>query len=152
MFQKLFTTLYEALLGPAAPPSLIPVYQGSIFPGVGLSTLFGVSFGLALLFYLVLNRLLTTAFYKTSHWLVMLLLVALASAGLAWSQARSVVMEAMNADGTVLAGVEQAAYNRYVLGFLVVNALYGALFFVLWSFALKAFSTNARTTPVRWPS
>lgn len=149
MFQKLFTTLYEALLGPAAPASLIPIYQQSIFPGVGLGTLFGVALGAALLFYLLLNRVLNTSFYQTGHWFVMLLLTAIASAVLAWSQARSLVYESL--DGEVLEGLEKSAYDRYVLGFVVVTALFGALFFVLWSFVLKNFSTNARTTPVRWP-
>ena len=152
MFQKLFTSLYEALLGPAAPPSLIPVYQQSIFPGVGLGTLFGTALVGALLFYLLLNRVLTTSFYKTGHWFAMLLLVAVASAVLVYSQAHSVVVETLNASGEQLGQLEQSAYNRYVLGFLMVNALFGALFFVVWSFAIKPFSTNARTTPVRWPS
>ena len=150
MFQTLFTTLYQALLGTAEPSSLIPVYQKSIFPGVGLGTFFGVSLGAALLFYVVLNRLLTTSFYKTSHWFTMLLLAAVGAAVLAWLQARAVVYASL--DGETLGTIEQSAYDRYVLGFLVVNALYGALFFVLWSFVLKPLSVSARTTPVRWPN
>jgi hypothetical protein len=150
MFQKLFTTLYQALLGTAEPSSLIPVYQKSIFPGVGLGTLFGVALGAALLFYVIFNRVLTTSFYKTSHWFIMLLLTAIGSAILAYSQARSVVYASL--DGETLGAVEKSAYDRYVLGVLVVNALYGALFFILWSFVVKPLSVSARTTPVRWPN
>jgi hypothetical protein len=114
MFQKLFTTLYQALLGTAEPASLIPVYQKSIFPGVGLSTLFGVALGMALLFYVIFNRVLTTSFYKTSHWFIMLLLTAVGSAILAYSQARSVVYASL--DGETLGAIEKSAYDRYVLG------------------------------------
>lgn len=152
MFQQLFTSLYQALLGTPAPSSLIPVYQKSIFPGVGLSTFFAVALGMALVYYVVLNRLMTTAFFKTSHWLLFVLLTAVASAVLAYSQAHSVVTESLNSSGVALEGIEQSAYNRYVLGFLCVNALFGALFFVFWSFVVKSFSTSARTTPVRWPN
>lgn len=150
MFQKLFTTLYQALLGTAEPSSLIPVYQKSIFPGVGLATFFGVSLVAALLFYVVLNRFLTTSLYKTSHWFIMLLLTSLVAAVLAWTQARTVVFTSL--DGDILSPIDQSAYDRYVLGFLVVNALYGAVFFVFWSFVVKPLSVSARTTPVRWPN
>lgn len=150
MLQKLFTSLYQALLSTAAPASLIPVYQKSIFPGVGLGTFFGVSLLAAALFYLLLNRFLTTSFYKTGHWFVIMFLAAIGSAILAWTQARAVVFASL--EGETLGTIEQSAYDRYVLGFLVVNALYGALFFVFWSFVIKPLSVSARTTPVRWPN
>jgi hypothetical protein len=152
MFQKLFTSLYEALLGLPEPTMLTQAFENSIFPGVGLATLFGIGLLGALFFYLVLNRLMTTPFYQTKHWLVMLLLVAIAAGGLAWFQARSVVYEVLQLKGVVIPAGSESAYSRYVLGFTFVNALFGAVFFVLWSFLVKGLSPNAKVTPMRWPN
>jgi hypothetical protein len=152
MFQKLFTSLYEALLGLPEPALLTQAFENSIFPGVGLATLFGIGLLGALFFYLVLNRLLTTPYYQTKHWLVMLLLLAILAGVLGWFQARSVVYEVLDAKGIVIPAGSTSAYSRYVLGFAFVNALFGALFFVLWSFLTKGLSPNAKVTPVRWPN
>ena len=152
MFQQLFTSLYEALLGLPEPAMLTQAFENSIFPGVGLATLFGIGLLGALFFYLVLNRLMTTPYYQTKHWLVMLLVLALLAAGLAWWQARTVVYEVLDGRGVVIPAGSESSYSRYVLGFAVVNALFGALFFVVWSFIVKGLSPNARVTPVRWPN
>ena len=152
MFQQLFTSLYEALLGLPEPAMLTQAFENSIFPGVGLATLFGLGLLGALFFYLVLNRLMTTPYYQTKHWLVVLLVLALLAGGLAWWQAREVVYEVLEGRGVVIPAGSESAYSRYVLGFAVVNALLGALFFVLWSFIVKGLSPNARVTPVRWPN
>ena len=152
MFQKLFTSLYEALLGLPEPAMLTAAFENSIFPGVGLATLFGIGLLGALFFYLVLNRLLTTALYQTKHWFLFLLLFAAGSGLLAWFQARSVVYEVLATKGVVIPPGSESAYSRYVLGFAFVNVLFGALFFVLWSFIVKGLSPNAKVTPVRWPS
>lgn len=152
MFQKFFTSLYEALLGLPEPTMLTQAFENSIFPGVGLATLFGIALIGALFFYLVLNRILTTPFYQTKHWFVLLLLLAAVAGGLAWFQARSVVYEVLTDKGVVIPAGSESAYSRYVLGFTFVNALFGAVFFVLWSFVLKGLSPNAKVTPVRWPN
>ena len=152
MFQKLFTSLYEALLGLPEPAMLTQAFENSIFPGVGLATLFGISLIGALFFYLVLNRLLTTSLYQTKHWAVFLLLCAALAGGLAWYQAREVVYQVLTNRGVVIPAGSESAYSRYVLGFAMTNALFGALFFVLWSFAVKWLSPNGKVTPVRWPS
>lgn len=152
MFQQLFTSLYEALLGLPEPSMLIQPFENTIFPGVGLATLFGIGLLGALFFYLVLNRLLTTPLYETKHWLLFLLLFAVVAAGLAWFQARSVVFEALAERGVNIPAGSESAYSRYVLGFVFVNALFGALFFTLCSFIVKGLSPNAKVTPVRWPS
>ncbi|WP_426491282.1 hypothetical protein [Hymenobacter sp. 102] len=152
MFQKFFTSLYEAILGSATPASLIPTYRQGVFPSVGLFTAFVAGLGLALLFYLVLNRLLVTSFFKTKHWLLVMGLAAVASSVFAYTQAKSVVFQAMSEQDLILSSLDQAAYNRYGWGFVFVNALVGAFFFVLWSFAIKWASVSARTTPVRWLS
>ena len=151
MFQQLFTSLYEALLGLPEPAMLTSAFENSIFPGVGLATLFGVGLLGALFFYLVLNRLLTTPLYQTKHWLMFLLLFAVVAGGLAWFQARGVVYEVLENKGVVIPAGSESAYSRYVLGFAFVNALFGAVFFALWSFVVKGLSPNAKVTPVRWP-
>lgn len=152
MFQKIFTSLYEALLGLPEPAMLTSAFESSIFPGVGLATLFGVGLLGALFFYLVLNRLMTTPYYQTKHWLVMLFVLALLAGGLAWWQARAVVFDVLDGRGVVIPAGSESAYSRYVLGFAFVNVLLGAVFFVLWSFILKGLSPNAKVTPVRWPN
>lgn len=152
MFQKFFTSLYEAILGHATPASLIPTYRQAIFPSVGLFAVFVAGLGLALVFYLLLNRVLVTSFFQTKHWLLMLGAAAVVSGIFAFTQARSVVFQVMSEQDLAISSLDQSAYNRYALAFMFTSALVGACFFVLWSFAVKWASTSARTTPLRWLS
>jgi hypothetical protein len=151
MLQQLFTSIYQAILGNPDPASLIPVYRQSVFPGVGLYTLF-LALGLALLFYVVLNRLLTTPYFKTSHWAVVLLLSAVLGATIAWQKAAADINAQLASTGQQLAVGEAATLKRYLWGFTATNALVAALFFILLSFVVKRLSVSARTTPVRWPN
>ncbi|MGI4823783.1 MAG: hypothetical protein ACRYFV_21450 [Janthinobacterium lividum] len=151
MLQQLFTSIYQAILGNPDPASLIPVYRQSVFPGVGLYTLF-LALGLALLFYVVLNRLLTTPYFKTSHWAVVLLLSAVLGATIAWQKAAADINAQLASTGQQLAVGEAATLKRYLWGFTATNALVAALFFILLSFVVKSLSVSARTTPVRWPN
>jgi hypothetical protein len=151
MLQQLFTNIYQAILGNPDPASLIPVYRQSVFPGVGLYTLF-LALGLALLFYVVLNRLLTTPYFKTSHWAVVLLLSAVLGATIAWQKAAADINAQLASTGQQLAVGEAATLKRYLWGFTATNALVAALFFILLSFVVKSLSVSARTTPVRWPN
>jgi hypothetical protein len=151
MLQQLFTSIYQAILGNPDPASLIPVYRQSVFPGVGLYTLF-LALGLALLFYVVLNRVLTTPYFKTSHWAVVLLLSAVLGATIAWQKAAADINAQLASTGQQLAVGEAATLKRYLWGFTATNALVAALFFILLSFVVKSLSVSARTTPVRWPN
>ncbi|MGI4735445.1 MAG: hypothetical protein ACRYG7_09720 [Janthinobacterium lividum] len=151
MLQKLFTSLYQAVLGNPDPASLIPVYRQSIFPGVGLYTFF-LALALALLFYVVLNRLLTTPYFKTGHWAVVLLLGAVLGATLAWQKAAADINDQLASTGQQLAVGEAATLKRYLWGFTATNALVAVVFFVVLSFAVKSLSVSARTTPARWPN
>jgi hypothetical protein len=151
MLQQLFTSLYQAVLGNPDPASLIPVYRQSVFPGVGLYTLF-LALGLGLLFYVVLNRVLTTPYFKTSHWAVVLLLSAVLGATIAWQKAAADINAQLASTGQQLAVGEAATLKRYLWGFTATNALVAALFFILLSFVVKSLSVSARTTPVRWPN
>jgi hypothetical protein len=151
MLQQLFTSLYQAVLGNPDPASLIPVYRQSVFPGVGLYTLF-LALGLALLFYVVLNRVLTTPYFKTSHWAVVLLISAVLGATIAWQKAAADINAQLASTGQQLAVGEAATLKRYLWGFTATNALVAALFFILLSFVVKSLSVSARTTPVRWPN
>lgn len=151
MLQKLFTSLYQAVLGSPDPASLIPVYRQSVFPGVGLSTFF-LALVLVLAFYVVLNRVLTTPYFKTNHWAVVLLLSAVLGATIAWQKAAADINAQLASTGQQLAVGEAATLKRYLWGFTATNALVAALFFVLLSFVVKSLSVSARTTPVRWPN
>ncbi|UOQ65577.1 hypothetical protein [Hymenobacter volaticus] len=151
MLQSFFTALYQALLGNPDPSSLIPVYRQSIFPGVGLTTFF-VALAMALLFYVVLNRVVTTSFFKTQHWAIMLLLTAVLGAIVAWQQAAAAVEAQLAETGEELAVAQVSTLKRYLWGFTATNTLVAVLFFILCSFAVKSLSVSARTTPVRWPN
>lgn len=151
MLQKFFSALYQTFLGNPDPASLIPVYRQSIFPGVGLSTLF-LALAMALVFYVVLNRLLTTSWFKTRHWALVLLLTAILGATIAWQQAAAAVGDQLAQTGEELTTGQAATLKRYLWGFSATNALVAVLFYVLLSFAVKSLSVSARTTPLRWPN
>ena len=151
MLQSFFTALYQALLGNPDPSSLIPVYRQSVFPGVGLTTFF-LALAMALLFYVVLNRALTTSFFKTQHWTIALILTAVLGAVVAWQQAAAAVEAQLAETGEELAVAQVSTLERYLWGFTATNAMVAVLFFVLCSLAVKSLSVSARTTPMRWPN
>ncbi|MBC6991500.1 MULTISPECIES: hypothetical protein [Hymenobacter] len=128
--KSFFRFLYE-LIGTPQPPSETPLYRDVIFPNVGLLTL-GISLGLVLIFYYLINRAMGVAtFNKVRHWVIFLVINALLAFVVAIWQAHA----------------QQAAEHSYIYWMATLNAFYGLLWFFLFSIILRKGSTNASTTP-----
>lgn len=128
--KALFRSIYE-LIGAPQPPADTPVYRDVIFPNLGLLNL-GVSLGLVVVFYLLINRAMGVAtFNKGRHWAIFLGLNALI--------AFIVTIWQTNA--------QQVTDHSYIYWLATWNAILGMFWFFLFSVLLKRGSTNASTTP-----
>jgi len=123
----MFVTLYELILG----PNNDPIYADEIFTPVGFLTLLATLVAAAL-FYLLLGRW-KPVFDKLPHWLILLAVVAI----LAFAYALTYALGRTGADES----------DGYMQGFAAMNAVYAALYFFLFSLALKRFSIFAKRTP-----
>ena len=130
---KFFSGLYEWLLGRPQPPQETLNYEQVIFPNAGLFML-GCSLVMVLVYYYLLNRALNTGFYRTSHWVIFLVLNA-------------VIIGLMTAFYANREGVEAHSYISWLA---MLNAFYSILAFVIFSLLFKGKSTFAYTTPVKW--
>ncbi|RAK64004.1 hypothetical protein [Hymenobacter edaphi] len=125
-----FRALYE-VIGSPQPSSEVPVYREVIFPNIGLLNL-GITLVLLVLFYLVINRWMRVAtFSRPSHWAIMLVLNVII--------AFVIVLAQVNGQNVVS--------HSYVYWLALLNALYAALFFFLFSLIFRKLSVNASTTP-----
>ncbi|MBC6699809.1 hypothetical protein [Hymenobacter sp. BT190] len=128
--KALFRSIYE-LIGAPQPPADTPVYRDVIFPNIGLLNL-GISLGLVVLFYYVINRALGVAtFNKGRHWAIFLGLNALI--------AFLVTIWQTNA--------QQVTDHSYIYWLATWNAILSMFWFFLFSVILRKGSTNASTTP-----
>ncbi|KAA9339000.1 hypothetical protein [Adhaeribacter soli] len=132
---KFFSGLYEGLLGSPQPPQETLVYRDVIFPNAGIFMLL-CSLIMVVVYYYVLNRALNTGFYRTSHWVIVLVLNA-------------VVVGLMTAFYANREGVEAHSYISWLA---MLNAFYSVLAYLIFSLLLKGKSTFAYTTPVKWPN
>lgn len=128
MLLSIFTSMYEALIG--ANPDY-PEYREGIFSSVGLFTLL-LALVVCIIFYAGLGRW-KPVFHKPGHWVITLVLVAIISFLLAYFQAK----------GTL------ATTDSYTTRFALFNALYGVIYFIIFSLILKRFSIFAKHTPVK---
>jgi hypothetical protein len=137
--QKLIAGIYHAFIGLFTKKnSEFSTYLLEIFTDVWWSTVL-VAFVLVLIYYYLFNTpntVLGRTWNSLSKWLMTLLLVAGTGAWLAYYI-------------SLKHGVERSQYLGY---FIIGNALVGALWFFLWSVALKRKSTQAWTTPFPWPA
>ena len=130
--KNLFRFLYELIIGRPQPPMETPLYRGEIFPDVGGITLLLITFAMVVFYYYVLNHLLQTAvFSHWYHWLAVLGINAIIAFSFAVYYCR----------------INEATPDSYVYWFGVANAVYSALFFLLFSLAIKWKSNNAARTP-----
>lgn len=130
--QELFRFLYELIIGRPQPPMETPLYRSDIFPDVGAITLLLITLGLVVFYYYVLNHLMRTAIFSHwYHWLAVLLINAAIAFGFAIYYCR----------------VNEVTPDTYIYWFGAANALYSAVFFLLFSLAVKWKSNNAARTP-----
>lgn len=106
------------------------IYAENIFPIVAIVAIF-LALAFALGYYLLLNR--TTAKYsQNKHWGLTLFLVAVLGFGFSLWQGNS--MDDIDIDG-------------YLVMISLINAVYAAVFFFLFSMVLKKGSINAQRVP-----
>ncbi|SFF00352.1 hypothetical protein SAMN05518672_1144 [Chitinophaga sp. CF118] len=122
----MFSILYELLGGKNANPA----YEESIYSFVGLTTLI-ISIIFASVFYLFLGRW-RPVWDKLKHWLITIVVLAIATNLLAFNMARMITEE--NTDA-------------YMVTFSFINALYAVVYFIILSFILKRASIFAKRTP-----
>ena len=128
--KALFRSIYE-LIGAPQPPADTPVYRDVIFPNLGLLNL-GISLGLVLVFYYLINRALGVAtFNKGRHWTIFLVMNALLAFIVTICQTNA----------------QQVTDHSYIYWLATWNAILGMFWFFLFSVLLKRGSTNASTTP-----
>lgn len=125
-----FRALYE-VIGSPQPSSEVPVYREVIFPNIGLLNL-GVTLALLVLFYLVINRWMRVAtFSRPGHWGILLGVNALIAFIIVIAQANG----------------QNVVSHSYIYWLALLNAIYAALFFFLFSLIFRKLSVNASTTP-----
>lgn len=124
-----FSSLYETFIGANGD---YPEYRESIFSSVGLITIV-IGLVLALIFYVALGRW-RPVWDKRGHWVLTLVLGAILGFTFAYTQTI----------GTI------GASDSYTTRFAIFNALFAALYFVIFSLLLKRFSIFARHTPVKF--
>lgn len=107
------------------------LYAEGLYSTLGLCNLF-ISFFFALLFYYIINR---PAFSKWYHWLIILFVnfVIAFAMGIFLPQIKFTAL-----------GLEYES-EYYVFGFK--NALISTIFYVIISFLIRWWSTNAKRTP-----
>lgn len=135
MIQNFFSGLYELFLGRPIPANFTNDYREVVFPNTGLQ-LFLITLVMVLIYYYVLNRMLSTGLYKTQHWVIFLLLNAVIAFAIP-------LMQVSNND------IEMHSYT-YMFAF--VNTIYSLILFFLFSILLKRGSVQAWTTPMKWPN
>lgn len=126
MLLSVFSPLYELVCG---VNSNYPEYRTQLFGSTGLLTIV-LALIIGLLFYVVLGRWKLIWFNK-AHWAATIALCALFGFLLAFISAKSLL-------GLV---------DGYLLRFALFNAIFAAVFFILFSFLLKNFSIFSKRTP-----
>lgn len=126
LLTSVWTSMYEAFIGPNVN---FPEYRSGIFSTVGLMSLL-LAIVVCAVFYAALGRW-KPVFHKPLHWLITLVLTAVAGFVFAWSQAA----------GTI------ATSDSYTFSFGLFNALYVSLYFAIFSLLLKRVSIFAKHTP-----
>lgn len=135
MIQNFFSGLYELVLGRPLPANYTNDYREVVFPNTGLQ-LFLLTLALVVVYYYVLNRLISTGLYKTKHWVIVLLLNAAIAFAIPLIQVSNNDIET----------------HSYTYMFAFVNTVYSLILFFVFSLLLKRGSVQAWTTPTKWPN
>lgn len=135
MIQNFFSGLYELVLGRPLPANYTNDYREVVFPNTGLQ-LFLITLALVVVYYYVLNRLISTGLYKTRHWIIMLVLNAAIAFAIPLIQVSNNDIET----------------HSYTYMFAFVNTVYSFILFFVFSLLLKRGSVQAWTTPTKWPN
>ncbi|WP_239020948.1 hypothetical protein [Pontibacter arcticus] len=135
MIQNFFSGLYELFLGRPLPANFTNDYREVIFPNTGLMLLL-ITLALVLIYYYVLNSMMSTGLYKTKHWVLFLVLNAIIAFAIPIFQVQG----------------NEVEVHSYTYTFAFVNTLYSIVLFFVFSILLKRGSVQAWTTPTKWPT
>jgi uncharacterized membrane protein len=127
MLLSIFSGLYEMLIG--VNPDY-PEYREQIFSSVGLLS-FVVAIVVCLIFYVVLGRW-RMIWFNNVHWGATIFFCAVIGFLLAYLSAKSAL----------------GVFDSYLGRFALFNALYTALYFIIFSFLFKNFSIFSKRTPI----
>ncbi|WP_026463605.1 hypothetical protein [Adhaeribacter aquaticus] len=134
MLPGFFKFIYELFLSSPQPPQTRPIFWNEIFPTVGLVNI-ALSLLFMAIFYYLINHILPIAFFKKAgHWAIFLFLNA----------ALNFWFALQYCDG------KEVEQNSYVWSFCTVNAIYAAIFYILFSFLFRRWSRGASTTPFKF--
>ncbi|AKD05768.1 hypothetical protein PKOR_16195 [Pontibacter korlensis] len=133
--QQFFSGLYEIVLGRPIPANFTNDYREVVFPNTGLM-LFIISLAMVVVYYYVLNRMMSTGLYKTQHWVMFLILNAIIAFIIPITQVTGNEIET----------------HAYTYMFAFVNVVYSLILFFVFSILLKRGSVQAWTTPMKWPN
>lgn len=123
------------VLGRPIPANFTNDYREVVFPNTGLM-LFIITLAIVILYYYVLNRVMSTGLYKTQHWVMFLILNAIIAFIIPVMQVSSNDIET----------------HSYTYMFAFVNVVYSLILFFVFSILLKKGSVQAWTTPMKWPN
>lgn len=126
MLLTIFSPIYEALCG---TNSDYTEYRDQIFGSVGTITL-AVVILMLLLFYVVLGRWKMVWFNKV-HWAITIVITAICGLLIAYFSAKNVLQ----------------LVDGYLWRFAVINAIYAAIIFILFSLLFKNLSIFSKRTP-----
>ena len=127
MFLSVFTNLYEMVIG---ENSDYPEYRDSLFGSIGVLT-FIISIIFCVLFYVVLGRW-KEIWYNRAHWGITIAILSAIGFGLAFLQSKNLLSISVG----------------YLIMFASFNAIFAAIYFILFSFLFKNFSTFSKRTPI----
>lgn len=127
MFLSVFTSLYEMAIG---ENSDYPEYRDSLFGSIGILT-FIISIIFCVLFYIVLGRW-REIWYNRVHWGITIIILSSIGFGLAFMQSKNLL----------------SISDGYVIMFALFNSIFAAVYFILFSFLFKNFSTFSKRTPI----
>ena len=126
MLLSIFSSLYELVIG---ENSDYPEYREGVFDSVGLIS-FIIAFVICLIFYAGLGRW-KPIFHKLMHWIITLIIVAGIGFGLAYMQAKDLL----------------DSVDGYLIRFALFNAVYSAIYFIIFSLFFRKISVFAKRTP-----
>lgn len=107
-----------------------PEYRDNLFGSIGILT-FIISIVFCVLFYIVLGRW-KEIWYNRVHWGITIAMLSSIGFGLAFIQSKNLL----------------SISDGYVIMFALFNAIFAAVYFILFSFLFKNFSTFSKRTPI----
>lgn len=131
-----FAFFYETVLSYFREPFSVDMYRESQYTTIGITTVF-VSLFFFFLFYYIINK---PSFSRWYHWAIILILNYVICFLLGYA-----IPE--NFFNSFFQGKSIITSNVY-FGFALINGLAGIIFYTIFSFLFRWWSTNCKGTPI----